>query len=338
MTFDYTFDEATGHVTIAEGSTKIPGDSFLDRSEVKSVSIPHSVTKIGSCSFCFNELTELVIPGSVASIGNNAFSYNLLTQVVIPDSVASINNYTFDSNFLAEVAIPDSVTKIGGWAFFGNELTELVIPDSVTSIGKAAFNGNKLTEVVIPDSVTSIGRWAFTENNLADVILPAHFKDSPPYSGFDIDVDFTFRDALEPTPETETYDGIVESVRGKGKLNGTNFADAFTFDSFDFFTKKAADKIIGFDASQGDTIAVSQYAFPALQAASELNFASTKNKMELKLLSKQDYDFVYFKKKGRLYFDGNGSDKYWGNTNEGGLVAILKGKPELTGDDFTLLG
>ncbi len=57
----------------------------------------------------------------------------------------------------------------------------------------------------------------------------------------------------------------------------------------------------------------------------------------MKLLSKQDYDFVYFEKKARLYFDGNGTDKNWGSSNEGGLVAILKGNPELTADDFTWL-
>ena len=134
----------------------------------------------------------------------------------------------------------------------------------------------------------------------------------------------------------KVFVNCIESVRGRGKLRGTNVADAFTFDSFDVFTKKAADKIIGFDASEGDTIAVSQFAFPALQGASEINFASTNKKKVLKQLSKQDYDFVYFEKKGRLYFDGNGSGKYWGATNEGGLVAMLKGKPELTLEDFTL--
>ena len=64
---------------------------------------------------------------------------------------------------------------------------------------------------------------------------------------------------------------------------------------------------------------------------------STNNKKELKLLSKRDYDFVYFEKKGRLFFDGNGSDKKWGNSDEGGLVAILKGNPVLTAEDITLL-
>lgn len=129
----------------------------------------------------------------------------------------------------------------------------------------------------------------------------------------------------------------VESFRGKGKLKGTSIADAFTFNRFEAFTKKAADKIIGFDASEGDTIAVSAVAFPGLRGVSDISFASTKSKKELKQLSKDDYDFVYFEKKGRLYFDGNGSDKKWGNSDEGGLVAILKGQPELTVEDITLL-
>ena len=142
---------------------------------------------------------------------------------------------------------------------------------------------------------------------------------------------------LEQTPEPEPYDSIIESVRGKGKLKGTNSADAFTFDSFDIFTKKAADKIIGFDASEGDTLAVSAVAFPGLEGSSSVSFASTKSKKKLNQFSREDFDFVYFEKKGLLYFDGNHSDKDWGDSKEGGLVAILKGKPEVSMDDFTLL-
>ncbi|CRY93460.1 conserved hypothetical protein [Synechococcus sp. WH 8103] len=142
---------------------------------------------------------------------------------------------------------------------------------------------------------------------------------------------------LEPAPEPEEYDSIIESVLGKGKLKGTTGADAFTFDSFEAFTKKSADKIIGFNASQGDTIAVGPNAFPSLQGVSDISVASTRSKKEFKQMSKEDYDFVYFEKKGRLYFDGNGAEKNWGNSSEGGLVAILKGKPELTAEDITLL-
>ncbi|QNI91326.1 serralysin-like metalloprotease [Synechococcus sp. BOUM118] len=138
-------------------------------------------------------------------------------------------------------------------------------------------------------------------------------------------------------PEPEPNDVIIKSFRGKGKLKGTKVADAFTFDSFEAFTKQSADKIIGFNASQGDTIAVGPDAFPSLQGVSDISFASTKSKKEFKQMSREDYDFVYFEKRGRLYFDGNGVEKNWGNSSEGGLVAILKGKPELTAEDITLL-
>ena len=60
-------------------------------------------------------------------------------------------------------------------------------------------------------------------------------------------------------------------------------------------------------------------------------------KKQLKSLSKTDYDFVYYEKKGRLFFNSDGVEKGWGNENEGGLFAILKGKPELSEADFTLL-
>ena len=120
---------------------------------------------------------------------------------------------------------------------------------------------------------------------------------------------------------------------------GSKAADVFTFDSHEEFPKQKLliDKIVGFDASQGDIIAVSPNAFPSLQGVSDVSFASTRSMKEFKQMSKEGYDFVYFEKKGLLYFDGNGAEKNWGNRYEGGLVAILKGKPELTSFDIKLL-
>ena len=58
MTFDFTFDSTTGHVTVADGSTEIPDAALNNRPEVKSVSIPNSVTSIGDRAFNYNNLTE----------------------------------------------------------------------------------------------------------------------------------------------------------------------------------------------------------------------------------------------------------------------------------------
>ena len=130
---------------------------------------------------------------------------------------------------------------------------------------------------------------------------------------------------------------VVDSKIGKGKLTGTKKADQFTFDQFESFGVKTADKIIRFNLSQGDTIGVSAEAFPSLQGADEITFATANTKKHLNRLSRQYIDFVYFEKKGRLFFNGNESDKGWVDQNEGGLFAILKGKPELSVEDFSLL-
>ena len=68
MTFNYSFDSNTGHVTIAGGSTEIPPNAFKWRKDVKSVSIPDSVTSIGVEAFRESGLTKVVIPNSVISI------------------------------------------------------------------------------------------------------------------------------------------------------------------------------------------------------------------------------------------------------------------------------
>ena len=339
MSFNFTFDAATGHVRIAEGSTKIPDSAFEDRSDIISVAIPETVTSIGDSAFEGCALTTVDIPDSVTAIGNNAFHSNYYTEFIEIDP--TFGYYVVEK--LTSVDIGDSVKSIGDSAFARNSIDVIAIPDSITSIGEYAFHDNDIFNLVIPDSVSSIGYSAFTENALSEVTLPESFEANPPNESFDLGVPLKYRykssSEMEPISESisELYEGIIKSAKGRGKLKGTSAADAFTFDSYEIFTKKTADKIIGFDSKQGDSIVVTSNAFPSFKNNSNLKFASTNSKKELKQLSMQGYDIVYFEKKGRLYFDGNDTGKSWGDSDEGGLFAVLKGKPELTVEDFTLL-
>ena len=64
-------------------------------------------------------------------------------------------------------------------------------------------------------------------------------------------------------------------------------------------------------------------------------FAVASTKKELKQLKKSDADIVYDERKGKLYLNGNGAEKGWGSKAIGGLIAKVKGKPQITADDIT---
>ena len=157
--------DGVGYLTFDGPVTTIGDYAFLSTS-LTSITIPDSVTSIGSCAFeeC-DSLTIITIPASVASIGNSAFEgCTGLTSITIPEGVTSISGYAFyECESLESIIIPNSVTSIGEHAFgYCYNLTSINIPDSVISIGEWAFDScESLTSVTIPDSVTTIGNLAF---------------------------------------------------------------------------------------------------------------------------------------------------------------------------------
>ena len=100
-------------------------------------------------------------------------------------------------------------------------------------------------------------------------------------------------------------------------------SSVITIKNTDRYTKKASVKTNSFD-SNSDFTEIDAHRFGVgIYAA----FAAGKNKKAVKKLAKQDFDFLYDEKKGGLYFDENGAGKGFG---EGGIIAILKGAPDLT--------
>lgn len=94
------------------------------------------------------------------------------------------------------------------------------------------------------------------------------------------------------------------------------------------FKRKYVDKITNFNTST-DTLEIDTDSFDIDRAAT---FAPGKNKSVVKKqLAKQDFDFLYDQKKGGLYFNENGTGKGLG---DGGIIAILKGAPNLTSDNL----
>ena len=164
--WDHKKSEWITSITICEGVTSICDEAFYCSEgkyrNIKSVTIPDSVTTIGECAFCgCTGLTSVTISenSNLTTIGEWAFeNCTGLTSITIPDSVTTIGDKAFsDCDGLTSVTISENsnLTTIGECAFHGcTGLTTVTIPDSVESIGHAAFSDcTALKELYVPASV-----------------------------------------------------------------------------------------------------------------------------------------------------------------------------------------
>jgi len=142
--------------------TSIGAQAFLFCFDLKSVTIPNSVTTIGRSAFESCDKMTTALPNSVTTIGEYAFCDCWCLNTAIPNSVTDIGKEAFWKCSLSSVTIPNGITSIREGTFFGSALTSVTIPSSVTYIGEDAFAYTRLTSVTIPSSVTYIGEGAFS--------------------------------------------------------------------------------------------------------------------------------------------------------------------------------
>lgn len=186
------------------------GHAAFERSAVTSVTIPDSVTEIGSNAFadCTN-LTSVNYAGDWSNLtiqsGNpaveDAANAQLFDFAFTPDNTAVIvirykgaaadvtipSRYKgkpvtvidpvafYNNSAVTSVTIPDSVTAIPDYAFgFCSQLTNISIPNSVTFIGFSAFNScTSLKSITLPSSLSTIQSYAFYNcGNLKTIRIP----------------------------------------------------------------------------------------------------------------------------------------------------------------------
>ena len=199
----YIPDEIDGHEVVAIGDR-----AFENRTDLRTVMIPDSVTEMGGYAFnnCTN-LSNVTLSKNLESMGSSAFgNCDGLTQIEIPKSLdiggnyylgafsdcANIKKVTFERGTtkiasslfcgctgIEKIDIPDTVTIIQDYAFKEcKNLSTVNIPESVTEIGsKAFYECISLSNVNIPDSVTKIGGYAFYQcKNLVNVTLSKNLE------------------------------------------------------------------------------------------------------------------------------------------------------------------
>ena len=172
-----------------------------------------NVTAIGSNSFSSCRATSLTIPASVTSIGTQAFFGSSFAEIILAEgNTAYIMEdhvlYNIDKTTLVyccpngmsgSFVIPETVKKIESGAFMGTYLTTLTIPEGIEEFSSAFYTfGCKL--IYMPASVTGIFEKIFAPEACVTVTAVSYSGNDPkapwgaPYLNPIIDGGFIYAD------------------------------------------------------------------------------------------------------------------------------------------------
>ena len=166
------FDGTALETLVLPEGVEILENAFKNCTELKSVSLPSTLTKIGNSygvppfSGCHSlESIEIAEGNEVyASDGNCIMRKADNTLVLglkaskIPSYTEHIGSHAFRDSGAESIALPEGVTSIEDYAFAHNDrLKEITLPQSLTSIGWYAFSDCfALGKIAIPDGVTEL--------------------------------------------------------------------------------------------------------------------------------------------------------------------------------------
>lgn len=139
----YLSNKALTSIVLTEGITGVGPDVFFADYgiDVQSVSLPNTLTSIGSNAFRNIKAGRIKFSNNLKSIGENAFYGSELNFVDLSDTkVESISNFVFaNCKKLSAIKLPKNLKTIGDGAFYSSTIKSVDVPQSVVSIGKSAF-------------------------------------------------------------------------------------------------------------------------------------------------------------------------------------------------------
>ena len=113
----------------------------------------------------FAKITQVTLPDSVTKIGSWSFRDMAgLKEVDLGNGVVSIADYAFAFSNLSTITLPDTVTALAKGAFYSaKNLYKVQFSKNLTTIGESAFELTRLVELSIPASVVTIDPYAFRD-------------------------------------------------------------------------------------------------------------------------------------------------------------------------------
>jgi hypothetical protein len=177
------------------------GDFAFANSNIVNITIPNSITKLGSNAF-FNTgrmgNINFLNGSRLKIIDMDCFFNSNIKNISIPDSVTNINNYAFQNSKLSEINITNesSLEHIGYGAFENTLITTIYIPKKVKILNRRTFfgtenlnsinfdNDSELTyissifnnissikKIILPNNLKELGTFAFNNSYIEDIIV-----------------------------------------------------------------------------------------------------------------------------------------------------------------------
>lgn len=155
--------------------TSIADNAFAGYTHIHKVSLPTSITTIGSKAFYECTSLSIINLSNVTTINSAAFQQCTNLKNIYLTSIKNLNSSCFRKcTSLINITFSNEISKIGEYAFSNcTAIDVLTIPDSVTTIDESCFEGcSKLTSLSLGEGVTSIGKKAFNNCGLTSVFIP----------------------------------------------------------------------------------------------------------------------------------------------------------------------
>ena len=288
---------------------KIANSAFAKKTSLKAVTLPDTVTVIGTFAFdgCTN-LSDVSLSKNLQKLGVHAFrDCKSLIEIEIPKSLEEVVSFSgsgpsggpfcnsgltsvtfeagtdkvvgelfWDAYNLENVALLDTMTTIGDNAFYEcKSLREIKLLNKLTAIGAEAFEDcTALESIDIPDTVTAIGTFAFDGcTNLSDVSLSKNLQKLGVHA---------FRDC-KSLIEIEIPKSLEEvvSFSGSGPSGGPFCNSGLTSVTFEAGTDKVVGELF-WDAYNLENVAL----LDTMTTIGDNAFYECKSLREIKLLNK----------------------------------------------------
>lgn len=177
---NYAFADCSSLASVAVPSVVTIGEGAFSRYAddggapiFATIALPQTLVTIAKGAFLGSGLTEVSIPSSVTTLGTYAFAFNVsLAKVTLPSTINTISEYTFAGCSKLTLINTGSIEHFGPYALTSCTVLTNLNLSSAKSVGYGAFASTNLTNIVSLANLEETDTYAFQGTKIAAIDAP----------------------------------------------------------------------------------------------------------------------------------------------------------------------